>query len=545
MYKVLVSDPIAKEGIARLKEEASKGPGLQVDIKTGLPKEELLKIIPEYDGLIVRSETKVTAEVIRAATRLKVVARAGVGVDNVDVGVATERGVIVVNTPSGNTIAACEQAFLLIMATARKLTQANNTLKGGKWERKQFMGVELADKTLGIVGLGRIGTEIAKRAAAFSMKVIAYDPFVLPAYAEKQGIEMVELAEIYRQADFITVHSPLLPETQHMIGSAAFAQMKDGVRIINAARGGIIDEAALFEALNSGKVAAAGLDVFEQEPPPADYPLLHHDNVIVTPHLGASTQEAQIKVAVDAAESVVAALNGELVPNAVNLPGLSREALTELKPYLNLAEKLGRLATALSNGSIQRIEILCQGETLPNHAKLIGMAALQGLLQGTSNEEPVNLVNARSIAQRRGLEVVEKATKEEGQFSGLSISLRVQNQAKVGDAADTLGLRSFDGTLVNGEPRIVRINGYPVEVAPVGYLLISRHTDMPGVIGKVGTLLGNYRINIASMDVGRRERGGEAVMVLSVDDPVTPEIIQELSKIPGVENLRFVNLGDA
>lgn len=542
MFKVLVSDPLAKEGIARLKAAVEAGVELEVEIKTGLPKEELLRIIPEYDGLIVRSETKVTAEVIQAATKLKVVARAGVGVDNIDVDAATERGVIVVNTPNGNTIAACEQAFTLLMATARKVVEANNSLKGGKWERKQFMGVELAGKTLGIVGLGRIGSEIAKRAAAFGMKSIAYDPFVLPAYAEKQGIEMMSLPEIYQQADFITVHSPLLPDTHHMINQAAFAQMKSGVRIINAARGGIIDEEALLEALKSGKVAAAGLDVFEQEPPPADYPLIHLDNVVVTPHLGASTQEAQIKVAVDAADSVVAALNGELVPNAVNLPGLSREALAELKPYLTLSEKLGRLATALSDGPIERVEIWCQGETMPNHAKLIGMAALQGLLQGTGNET-VNLVNARSTAQGRGLEVVEQATKEEGQFSGLTVSLRAQSQDIT--SGPVSGLRTFDGTLINGEPRIVRINGYPVEVAPVGYLLISRHTDVPGIIGKVGTALGNYGINIASMDVGRRQRGGEAVMVLSVDDPVPPEILQELSKIKGVENLRFVNLGDS
>jgi D-3-phosphoglycerate dehydrogenase len=542
MFKVLVSDPIAKEGIARLKAAAEGGAALEVEVKTGLPKDELLKIIADYDGLIVRSETKVTAEVIQAATNLKVVARAGVGVDNIDVEAATQRGVIVVNTPSGNTIAACEQAFLLMMTIARKVVEANNSLKGGKWERKQFMGVELSEKTLGIVGLGRIGTEFARRAQSFGMKTLAYDPYVLPAYAEKQGIEMVDLPEIYRQADFITVHSPLLPETHHMINRAAFEQMKSGVRIINAARGGIIDEEALLEALSSGKVAAAGLDVFEQEPPPPDYPLLHHPNVVVTPHLGASTQEAQIKVAVDAAESVVAALNGELVPNAVNLPGLSREALAELKPYLTLSEKLGRLATALSDGPVERVEILCQGATVPNYNKLIGMAILRGLLQGTVNE-PVNLVNARPIAQRRGLEVVEQATREEGQFSGLSISLRVQSSGQISTPAT--GIRTFDGTLVNGEPRIVRINGYPTEVAPVGYLLVSRHVDVPGMIGKVGTALGNYGVNIASMDVARRARGGEAVMILSIDDPVTPEILQELSKIRGVENLRFVNFEDA
>ncbi len=543
MFKVLVSDPIAKEGINRLEASSQTGNSLQVEVKTGLSPEELLEIIPAYDGLIVRSETKVTAKIFQAATNLKVVARAGVGTDNIDVSAATERGVIVVNTPNGNTIAACEQAFLLILATARKLTQANDTLKGGKWERKQFMGVELAGKTLGIVGLGRIGTEIARRATAFGMEVIAYDPFVLPGYAEKQGIEMAGLPEVYRRADFITVHSPLLPETFHMIDRTAFEQMKPGVRIINAARGGIVDEAALFEALQSGKVAAAGLDVFEQEPPPLDHPLLHLENVITTPHLGASTQEAQIKVAVDAADSVVAALNGELVANAVNLPGLSSEALTYLKPYLTVAEKLGRLAYDLADGPVEQVEIICQGEILPNHARLIGMAGLKGLLPSDTND-PVNLVNARATAQRRGLEVTEQASPEEGQFSGLTITLQIHSRL-IDAGGGISGLHSFAGTVINGEARIVRINGYPVQIAPVGYFLISRHIDMPGIIGKIGTALGNYKINIASMDVGRRQRGGEAVMILSVDDLVSPEIIKELSKIPGVENLRFVNLGDA
>ncbi len=547
MFKVLVSDPIAKEGLDRLRE-AGASIDLVVDVRTGLPKEELLKIMADYDGLIVRSETKVTAELIRAATNLKVVARAGVGVDNVDVPAATERGIIVVNTPTGNTIAACEQAFALLLATARKLGPANTSMKAGKWERKLFMGVELAGKTLGIIGLGRIGTELAKRAAAFGMIPMAYDPFVLPAYAEKQGITLASLDEIYRRADFITVHSPLLPETYHMISTAAFEKMKPGVRIINAARGGIIDEDALYEALKSGKVAAAGLDVFEQEPVASDSPLVLLDNVIATPHLGASTEEAQVKVAIDAAESVVAALNGELVPNAVNLPGLSRDALTQLKPYLNLATKLGRLATSLSDGPVSKVEIWCQGDVLPDHARIISMAAQQGLLESQATlDEPVNLVNARSIAVRRGLEVVEKTTSEEGQFTGLTISLRVQAEPASGEVDQRmlpLGLRIFDGTIINGQPRIVSLNGLLVDVEPSGYMLVSRHIDRPGMIGRVGTALGSYGINIAHMEVGRRQKGGEAVMILAIDEPVDQAMMEELSKIDGVENLRFVSLGD-
>ncbi|NWJ44611.1 MAG: phosphoglycerate dehydrogenase [Chloroflexi bacterium] len=533
MFKVLVSDPIAKEGIARLQTEAGN---IQVDVKTGLPKEELLKIISQYDGLIVRSETKVTAEVLKAATRLKVVARAGVGIDNVDVEIATERGVIVVNTPGGNTIAAAELAFTLMLAISRKLALANNTLKGGKWERKQFVGVELMGKTLGIVGLGRIGTEIARRAIAFGMKPLSFDPFVLPAYAEKIGIEMVPLEEIYSRADFITVHTPLTPETHHMVGKEAFAKMKDGVRIINAARGGIIDEDALYDALNSGKVAAAGLDVFEQEPPPSDYKLSRLDNVIVTPHLGASSEEAQVKVAVDAAESVIAALNGELVPNAVNLPGMSKETLLELRPYMLLAEKLGRLATALSDGILRKLEITVHGEKSPNNAHLLTAATLMGLLKDEKSDEPLNLVNAGYVAERRGLEIIDSCTELEGQYSGRTISLKVQS--------DGNGIaNNFEGSVINGEPRIVRINGFPLEVAPLGYLLVSRHNDRPGIIGKVGTMLGEHDINIASMDVGRRSRSGEAVMILSIDDQVPATVVESLSKVDGMQNLRFVNLG--
>ena len=380
------------------------------------------------------------------------------------------------------------------------------------------------------------------------MTPIAYDPFVLPAYAEKQGIELTSLDELYRRSDFITVHSPLVPETRHMISTEAFEKMKPGVRIINAARGGIIDEVALYEALISGKVAAAGLDVFEQEPVASDSLLVKLDNVIAVPHLGASTEEAQVKVAVDAAESVVAALNGELVPNAVNLPGLSKEALVHLKPYLNLATKLGRLATSLSDGPLEKVEIWCQGDVLPAHARLISMAAQQGLLESQAgSDEPVNLVNARSIAVRRGLEVVEKTTSEEGQFTGLTISLRVQGGPANGEGDSNLpplGLRTFDGTVINGQPRIVSLNGLLVDVEPVGYMLVSRHIDQPGMIGKVGTALGNYGINIAHMEVGRRQKGGEAVMILAIDEPVDQAIIDEISKIDGVENLRFVSLVD-
>jgi len=541
MFKVLVSDPIAQEGIARLKAAAEISSPITVEVKTGLTKAELLKIIPDYDALVVRSETKVTAEVFKAASKLKVVARAGVGVDNIDVEAATESGVIVVNTPSGNTIAAMEQAFLLMLATARKLTLANNSLKAGKWERKQFIGVELFGKTLGIIGLGRIGTEIARRAIAFGMTPVAYDPFVSASYGEKFGIQMLTLDEIYQRADFITVHSPMLPETYHMINAEAFEKMKTGVRIINAARGGIIDEAALLAALQNGKVAAAGLDVFEQEPPPPDYPLLHLDNVVVTPHLGASSEEAQIKVAIDAADSVVAALNGELVPNAVNLPGLSREALITLKPYLTLAEKLGRLVTSLADGPVERVEIWCEGEIQPTHARLLGMSALKGLLYNSADEQ-VNLVNSRTIAGRRGIEVSEHQNAQPGQFSGLTLTLKTQSRQA--NQPGAIGLSAFSGTLINGEPRIVKINNYAVEVEPVGYLLISRHIDKPGIIGKVGTALGNGGVNIASMEVGRRKTGGEAVMILVIDDTVSPTLIKDISKIDGVENLRFVNLGE-
>jgi D-3-phosphoglycerate dehydrogenase / 2-oxoglutarate reductase len=457
------------------------------------------------------------------------------------VDVATERGIIVVNTPGGNTIAVVEHTFLLMLSLVRKITKADKSLKSGKWERKLFMGVELNGKTLGIIGLGRVGSELARRAQVFGMQPIAYDPFVSQAAAEKLGIEMVSLAEIYRRSDFISVHSSLTPETHRMIGKQAFDLMKKGVYIVNAARGGIIDEAELGVALQSGKVAGVGLDVFEEEPINPNSLLLQQENVVLTPHLGASTQEAQVKVAVDAAESVVAALKGELVPNAVNLPGLSPENLAELKPYMGIAEKLGRLAMALADGRICRLDVWCMGENNPSNTKILTMAALQGLLSNTTDEQPVNLVNARYIARRQGIEVEEHTQLQEGEFSGRSITLQIQTAVS---STNPLGVRSFEGIIVNGEPRIVRVNDLRVDVSPVGYLLVSRHTDKPGIIGKVGTALGNHNVNIASMEVGRKQIKGEAVMILNVDDFVPQAIIDEISKIDGVDNLRFVNLGD-
>ena len=546
--RVLVGDPIARAGIDRLRAADD----VDVEVRTGLSKDDLIKIIADFDGLIVRSETKVTADVLNAGTRLKVVARAGVGVDNVDVDAATRNGVIVVNTPSGNTIAATEQAFLLLLATARKLPQAHISVKAGKWERKQFMGVELAGKTLGIVGLGRIGLEIARRALSFAMTVVAYDPFVTQSYIERQGLDirLSSLDDVLSQSDFLTIHSPLTDETRHMISDDAFEMMKTGVRIVNAARGGVIDETALYNAVKSGKVAAAGLDVFEQEPVDPNSPLLSLDNVIVAPHLGASTEEAQVKVAVDAAESVIAALNGELVPNAVNLPGLSKEQLDMLRPYLRLAEKMGRLAVALSDAPIVKADVVCQGTNDPRHASLLATSVLTGLLASVGDNQSLNLVNARSVAEQKGLTLSESRTAREGEYSGLTITLNVTTTLDDNAPAPTskeglklTALRRFEGTLVNGEARISRVNDFRVDVLPVGYLLVSRHIDQPGMIGKVGTKLGEHSINIAQMEVGRQVRSGEAVMIFSVDEPVPTDVVNEIAAIKGVENLRFVDLG--
>lgn len=524
-YKVLVSDPISEEGIRLLREVA------EVDVCTDLSPEELVSIIREYDALLVRSGTQVTAEVIEAGYNLKVIGRAGVGVDNIDVDKATEQGILVINAPEGNTISAAEHTMALMLALARNITSASASLKGGRWERNKFMGVELYKKTLGIIGLGRIGSEVAKRARAFGMDVLAYDPYISAERVEKLGVVSAPLEEIFARADFITLHAPKTSSTAYMIGAKELAQMKEGVRIVNCARGGLIDEKALYQAILSGKVAGAALDVFEEEPP-RDNPLLELEQVIATPHLGASTQEAQVNVAIQVAEQIVRVLKGEPVHMAVNVTVLPPEVLSEVQPFIPLMKTMGSFYMQVFNGRVEEIEVTYSGDIASYPVTPLTTALLIGFLR-IMLKSPVNFVNAPLIARNRGIKVKEITSKTTSIFHNL-ITVRVTTCE---------GNIALAGTLFEGSDiRIVQIGDYRIEVVPSRYMLVSKYIDRPGVIGKVGTILGNNNINIASMQVGRKEIGGEAVMVLQVDNPISEDVLKEVEKVDAIISCCFVEL---
>jgi D-3-phosphoglycerate dehydrogenase len=523
--KVLVADPVSEQGIALLRDG-----GLAVDVKIGLAAGELRAIIGEYDALLVRSQTKVTADLLAAAGRLKVIGRAGVGVDNVDVPAATARGIVVLNAPEGNTISTAEHTWALLMAVARLVPQACQTLKAGKWDRKSFVGVELSGKTLGVVGLGRVGGQVAQRALAFGMRVLAYDPYLSAERAEKAGVEVATIEQIVREADFLTVHTPLTPETRHLFGEKEFAAMKPGVRIVNCARGGIFDERALLQALEAGRVAAAGLDVFEEEPP-TDFALINQPRVVATPHLGASTVEAQENVAIDVAVEVVRLLRGEPFKNAVNLPSLPPEVAAQVRPYLGLCERIGRFAGQLRPGRMARVELSCQGELAELPTAPLTAAAVKGLLDVILSEA-VNAVNALYLAKERGIKVAERREAGDGYANLFRLTVET-------DAGTTSVAGSLFGT---GEPRLAAIDGYHLDVPLEGHFLVTRHLDRPGMIGRVGTILGEARVNIASMQVGRQQAGGEAVMVLAMDEPVPPLALAEIGRIPGVNAAQVVSL---
>ncbi|MFN4131636.1 MAG: phosphoglycerate dehydrogenase [Caldimicrobium sp.] len=513
--KILISDPLSEEGINIIKEA-----GLEVIYKPGLSPEELKREISEVSALIIRSGTKVTREIIEAGKNLRVIGRAGTGLDNVDIQAANEYGIVVMNVPGGNTLSAAEHTLALLFALARKIPQANNSVKNGLWERKKFMGVELNNKILGIIGLGRIGSIVAERALCLQMKVIAYDPFVTPEAAAKKGIELVSLEELYAKADFITIHTPLTKETYHLINREAFAKMKEGVYIINCARGGIIDEEALFEAINSGKVAGAALDVFEKEPVPPHHPLLKSDKVIATPHLGASTIEAQKTVAIEIAKQVVDFLLHGIVRNAVNVPSISAELLKTLKPVLNLAEKIGLLSAQICEGAMEEVEITYKGELAKLDTKPITLALVKGLLSPFLKED-VNYVNALFRAKERNVKILETKTEETEDFTSL-ISVRIKH---------TQGETLVEGTLFGkSEPRIVRINGFRLDALPEGHMLYIFNEDKPGVIGKIGTILGSYNLNISRMYVGQDPMKKRNVILLSLDTPPTKEALEALSK---------------
>ncbi len=525
MARVLVADPIAQEGVDVLKSQT------RVDVRVGLAPEELLGLIGEYDALVVRSETKVSAEVIAAGRGLQVIARAGIGVDNIDLDAATAAGIAVVNSPTGNTVAAAEHTMALMLALSRNIPYAHQSMRDGQWRRSAFVGIEVRNKTLGIVGLGRVGSEVAQRARSFGMRLVAYDPFVAPDYARRLGVELLSLPELLAESDFVTLHTPLTDGNHNMIGARELACLKPGARLINVARGELVDEAALLEALESDNLAGVALDVFATEPPRRS-PLLEHPKAVVTPHLGASTQEAQREVAVEAAEQVLAVLNGQPARNTVNSPFVPPEVQKVLAPYMRVAAVVGKLLTHLAQGQFVGVTIRYQGEITQHETGTLKAALLSGLL-GPVTTGQVNLINAARLAQERGLNVMEQHTPEAQEYSSL-VSATVDT---------TEGGITLSGTSMRDETHIVRVNDYWLDIVPsTPYLLFVDNHDRPGSIGAVGTVTGRHNINISFMEVGRVNLRGRAMMILGLDDPVPPPVLEEIRALPQIYNARLVTL---
>ncbi len=525
--KILISDPLAKEGVDILKSHK----GFVVDEVSKLSEAELVRKIKGYDALIVRSGTTVTRKIIEASDNLKVIGRAGVGLDNVDVAAASKKGVVVMNAPTGNTISTAEHAFGLMMALSRNIPMANQSVKQGKWERKKFMGVELYGKVLGVIGLGRIGAEFAKRAQSFEMKVIAYDPFLSREKAKSLNVESVDIDRLLRTSDFITIHTPLTEETRHLIDERAFRKMKKGVRIINAARGGIVDEKALARNIRSGKVGGAAFDVYETKAtPPADSPVVDLSRVVTTPHLGASTEEAQINVAMDIAKCVSDALLGKGYRNAANVPPIEEELLEVLQPYINLAERLGSIQAQLVDGPVKAVKVKYTGEIVNMDVSVITRALIKGIFDPIL-EEHINYVNSLVIAKERGIKVTEKTTSEITDFANL-ICVELESETKKHFIMGTL--------FANKEPRIVKIDKFYVEAIPNGYMLVISNRDVPGIVGRIGTILGKAGINIAGISFGRDKRTAQAISLLNIDSEVPKTIVKKLNNIKDINNVRQV-----
>ena len=528
MTKVLVSDPIDQTGIDILSQVA------QVDVRTGLPPEQLKEIIGEYDALMIRSGTTVTADIIEAAGKLRIIGRAGVGVDNVDVPAATKRGVIVVNSPEGNTIAAAEQALALMLALSRHVPHAHASTMAGGWDRKKYVGNELYKKKLGVVGLGKIGSHVARVAKAMGMDVMAYDPFVSAERAQQMQVRLMQLPALFAEADYVSLHLPRTPDTENLVNAELLRTMKPTARLVNCARGGIIDEAALAEAVQNGVIAGAALDVYAKEPLQADSPLRSvSERLILTPHLGASTEEAQENVAIDVAEQIRDVLLGLPARSAVNIPGLSAEVLEQLKPHLLLAETLGQLISQLAAGQISELEVRLQGEFASHPAQPLVVAALKGVLS-TALGDSINYVNASLEARERGIHVLEVKDPASRDLAGGSLQL-VSRGARGGHSVT-------GAVFADGDLRIVNLDEFPVNVAPSRHMLFTRHRDMPGIIGQLGSLLGEHNVNIASMQVGRRIVRGDAVMVLSLDDPIPPSLLASIHQINGIQTAHPVTL---
>jgi len=528
--KVLVTDKIDPEGLKPL----SIHPGIDLKFEVAPKPDVLEKALIGTDVWLVRSETKITADWIGKAPALRLIGRAGVGVDNIDLAAATRRGVAVINAPAANTLAAAEHTLALMLAIARHVPQADASTKAGKWERGKFMGVELCGKTLGVVGLGRIGREVAKRAQSFGMKIVGFDPFVSEASARELGIEPAALADLLAKSDFVTLHVPGGEKTKHLISAESLKTVKKGLRLVNCARGELIDEAALAEALKDGRVAAAGLDVFSAEPLPADSPLRSAPNVVLTPHLGASTSEAQSRVATELAQAVVDFHEKGIAPNALNLPGFDAQTIAALGEWLPLAEALGRFLAQTLEGGVREFSCQFEGEFKAAERRPLGVCALKGLLASILGREKASWISAPALAAERGIRVSES--------SDPKISENVKRLLTVAAATDAGTVSVTGGLIAPGEPRILRFGDLRVDVRPAGKMIVLTNTDSPGVIGRVGTLLGKAGVNIADMRVGRRSAHGEAVMVLNVDEAVSPEVRAALARLEGVRRAHWVEL---
>jgi len=525
--KVLVADDLSPEGIDILR----KGKGLAVDVKVGLKPPELKAIIGEYDALAVRSATKATAEIIEAGKNLKVIGRAGVGVDNIDLDAATKRGIVVMNTPGGNTITVAELTVAMMLAVSRHIPQATASLRAGKWEKKKFQGHEVFGKTLGVIGIGNIGSVVVDRAIGLKMKVIAYDPFISEEAAKAMGCALVSLDELYRQADYISVHVPLLEQTKNLVNRDAFAKMKKGAFLINCARGGIVDEAALAEALSSKHLAGAALDVFSQEPAAAENPLFKLDNFICTPHLGASTEEAQLNVAIALAEQMVEYLCDGSIRNAVNVPSVTKEVLEQLGPWLTLANKIGATAGQLAPEGVTSVEVEVTGEMGQHPIKPVTVQVLKGMLSRMWGEA-VNEVSAPSLAKERGIKVLEQRRAESGNFAS-SIAVRVRGKKDVVVEGTLFGQR---------DPRIVRVNEFELEAVPQGHIVALHNKDVPGVLGKIGTVLGEAGVNIGRVHLSRKRDRGEAFAFINLDSEPNARVLDALRGVPGVMSVQHLQL---
>jgi D-3-phosphoglycerate dehydrogenase / 2-oxoglutarate reductase len=530
-HRVLVADKLAPEGLAVFQKA---GPRLLVEVKVGLQPADLVAAIGQYDALAVRSATQVTAEVLAGADRLRVVGRAGIGVDNIDVPAATKKGVVVMNTPEGNVTTTAEHAIALMCSLARRIPQATASMKLGKWEKTKFQGRELYGKTVGIVGLGNIGKIVARLAQGLQMRVVAFDPYVTTERAREIGVELLPLEALLASSDFVTVHMALVEATRNIISKSAIEKMKKGSYLINAARGGLVDELAVAEALKSGKLAGAAFDVFVEEPPPKDHPFFALENVILTPHLGASTDEAQVNVSIAVAEQIVDYLLNGVVRNAVNAPNIAKEHVGAVGPYARLGRKMGSFAGQMHPGSVRKVRFVYEGAAAELPTASISVSMLTGLLK-THLGDLVNEVNAPIAAKERGIEIGEERTTAAHDFVG-RVLIRV-----TGDRGETEIVGALFGS---DEPRIVAVNGVRLEIVPEGHLLISRHRDKPGMIGKIGTVLGQHGINISRLVLGgARESREEAQAVLSIGAAVAPNVLAEIEKVEGIQSIRHFDLG--